>query len=441
MESEDNFYIHLNSNVNDLIIDDCEQSEALCKNKIGNFVNRLNRRIQLKGSWEVAMTNIQYRKSWKTVPEDQELGIYCEGEEMKLDEKFPKGNYSNPRAIIVKLNEIFSTVNEPTIEFMPQFHYDAGLTNRVKIKLGRKKLNNGNKIIFPKLSEYLAGFLGVVHTQSEFEKITKKLADFEKDNYKIENDKNLSNSTKNNDTPSQLTESKPSEETEMKKETDQNKSETIVTTTSTATTTTTSTNTTTNIDESLKKVKLSPNIAITYSPSDPVFNTFDIPKTETSSKKPEPSRKRLRKKDPPLPKYFTPPEDDTFDPTKVIPAQYNDSPVLISAAKNEIYLNALNDVTIHGPTDTLYIYCNLIQPTLIGNFEAQLIRRVAVPFKEPFGNLCEDLCLSKEYYPLLYNEFDRIEIDIHDDSGKTINFEFGKVALTLHFRKVNNYGV
>ena len=58
-----------------------------------------------------------------------------------------------------------------------------------------------------------------------------------------------------------------------------------------------------------------------------------------------------------------------------------------------------------------------------------------MPSDKKFGDLCEEHFTNKEYYSLLYNEFDRIEIEIKDDEAKRVNFRFGKVALTLHFRK------
>ena len=38
------------------------------------------------------------------------------------------------------------------------------------------------------------------------------------------------------------------------------------------------------------------------------------------------------------------------------------------------------------------------------------------------------------YVPLQKKNFDSIEIDIRNDIGKPIPFEYGKVIVTLHFR-------
>ena len=168
-----------------------------------------------------------------------------------------------------------------------------------------------------------------------------------------------------------------------------------------------------------------------------------IPEPSKTSQKQESSKETPPKKpvDPPQPPPPPPPEEPPFDNElfeKLTRGQnYNpsDDPNVISVSNSNTYWHSLKEVSLYGPTDTLYIYCDVVKPTPIGNIEAQLLRRVGVPTDKNFGDLCEINYTRPEYYPVLFEEIERIEIDIRDDSANRVNFRFGKVALTLHFRK------
>ena len=408
----------MNSNINELDTDSCENEEYFCKNSIGNFVNRFNRRVNLKGSWEVALTNIQYRKSWFNVREDQTLELFGLGREYRLSEKFPSGNYPDPQDLIDELNDLYGNVREASIEYAPQFTYNRN-SNTVSIRVGKKITS---EFLIPKVSKYLADYLGLPYSSDEFKTLNEKLVSSVSQNYQISSQKNQQPASQTKDA-SQT--SKPLPDSQQTDQPVQNQLH--------------------DATESEKKVKISSDIAITIDNTDPSKSTFDIPGvTDTHRKKPEqpaPTRRRKVKQE----KLDLPPEDVKFDPRIRVSQKanrdfINDSPSLISANQVFTWIHMLKEVSLHGPTDTLYIYCSLVQPTLIANVEAQLIRRVGVPSDKKFRDLCEVNYTSKEYYPLLFNEFDRIEIDIQDDSGKTVDFRFGKVALTLHFRKKFTYG-
>ena len=100
-----------------------------------------------------------------------------------------------------------------------------------------------------------------------------------------------------------------------------------------------------------------------------------------------------------------------------------------------IYIEGISQVTINAGINSLYIYCDIIKPTIIGNTEARIIRRVEVPSDKHFGDTVEIGYISPQYYSLVSEEISHIEIDIKDDTNETIQFNSGRTALTLHFRK------
>ena len=107
--------------------------------------------------------------------------------------------------------------------------------------------------------------------------------------------------------------------------------------------------------------------------------------------------------------------------------------------QDRIYVEGFNEVTLYGTIKSLYVYCNIIKPVIVGDKEVPLIRRVEIPSEKKFGQTVEITYTRPHYYPLVYHEFESIEIDIKDDTDRTIQFAFGRVALTLNFReKIDN---
>ena len=98
----DSFYIFLPSNVS---------SGDYFENKIGNYTTKLSTRICLQDSYEVAMTEISYTKSWYNLQEDSYISIKKYGAltpypTMVEDEyvRIRAGCYENIKSLIDKIN-------------------------------------------------------------------------------------------------------------------------------------------------------------------------------------------------------------------------------------------------------------------------------------------------------------------------------------------------
>ena len=72
----------------------------------------------------------------------------------------------------------------------------------------------------------------------------------------------------------------------------------------------------------------------------------------------------------------------------------------------------------------------------VGNIKAPLLR--VVDAAGNFGDLIHILYSTPQYVPVSRKEFNTVEIDIRDDSGNSVLFDFGKVVVTLHFRRSRN---
>ena len=55
-----------------------------------------------------------------------------------------------------------------------------------------------------------------------------------------------------------------------------------------------------------------------------------------------------------------------------------------------------------------------------------------------FGDLIHRLYTTPQYVSVSKKEFNTLEIDIKDDTGRPVPFEFGLVVAILHFRRSRN---
>jgi hypothetical protein len=91
---------------------------------------------------------------------------------------------------------------------------------------------------------------------------------------------------------------------------------------------------------------------------------------------------------------------------------------------------------VRGGVDSLYVYCDLIEPQIVGNSMQQLLR--IVPIKGRHGDYISSVFVAPHYIPILRKEFSTVEIIIKTDSDRIVPFEFGKCVAKLHFRKVSS---
>ena len=83
--------------------------------------------------------------------------------------------------------------------------------------------------------------------------------------------------------------------------------------------------------------------------------------------------------------------------------------------------------------DIIYVYKDVVESRIVGDSLAPLLRALHVGGRH--GATVSDRFANILYVPLLYSHFKSIEIDIREDTGRIVPFEFGKVTVTLHFRR------
>lgn len=81
---------------------------------------------------------------------------------------------------------------------------------------------------------------------------------------------------------------------------------------------------------------------------------------------------------------------------------------------------------------SLYVYCSIVEHTVVGDSKVPLLRVVNVSGQE--GKMVSKIYQNVQYIPVLIKSFSSIEIDIKDDAGRPIPFQRGRVIATLHFK-------
>jgi len=81
----------------------------------------------------------------------------------------------------------------------------------------------------------------------------------------------------------------------------------------------------------------------------------------------------------------------------------------------------------------LFVYCNLVQPQIVGNALAPLLR--TTPVEGVYGQSIDKVFLDPHYIPLRNKSFDTVEIAIKDDTDTPVGFQFGKTIIKLHLRR------
>lgn len=105
-------------------------------------------------------------------------------------------------------------------------------------------------------------------------------------------------------------------------------------------------------------------------------------------------------------------------------------------AKIEISKNPYVD--IKGGIHHLYVYTNIVEPTITGDTYANTLRVIAVKPGYSHGEQITIPYDRPQYHLLNTNQLSVIEILILDGSGEKIPFTFGTASVLLHLRKIND---
>ena len=90
----------------------------------------------------------------------------------------------------------------------------------------------------------------------------------------------------------------------------------------------------------------------------------------------------------------------------------------------------VTDLTV---VSTIYVYCDIVEPQVVGDTSAQLLK--SIPAEGKFGDVIAKTFTNIQYVPVQTKSFENVEVLLRNDTGDPVPFERGKVIITLHFKQ------
>ena len=110
-----------------------------------------------------------------------------------------------------------------------------------------------------------------------------------------------------------------------------------------------------------------------------------------------------------------------------------DSRTSIESSARSMFVRAYSIVDLRRGFESLYVYSSIVEPRIVGDKIAPLLR--IVPITGRHGEMVAARFDHVQYMPVLSREFEAVETEIRDDTGRPVPFERGKVTVTLHLRR------
>lgn len=112
---------------------------------------------------------------------------------------------------------------------------------------------------------------------------------------------------------------------------------------------------------------------------------------------------------------------------------HNPEYLIPNDAENSTTFEAIGNIDLLSEFYYIFIYTNLIRFTRVASDKAPLLR--TIPVKGRYGDHISLVFNNIYYYSLASNFFSEIRIELRNDTGELISFDFGRTYVKLHFRK------
>ena len=87
------------------------------------------------------------------------------------------------------------------------------------------------------------------------------------------------------------------------------------------------------------------------------------------------------------------------------------------------------------PTNLL-VYADICKPYITGDVYTRLLRNIAMDHTfGSYGGIVSKSFSQPIYIPLICPSFETIKIDLRSPTGHHVQFDYGTLTVTLHFRK------
>lgn len=114
---------------------------------------------------------------------------------------------------------------------------------------------------------------------------------------------------------------------------------------------------------------------------------------------------------------------------------FKENPLLFYQTEDIVLVKAVHPPDMFGGMHYFYIYCDIAEPQVVGNMLAPLLQVINV--EGDYMQIVNHSYISPHYIPVLKKSFNNIEINIKNDIGDPVPFQFGKTIIKLHFRRIS----
>lgn len=83
----------------------------------------------------------------------------------------------------------------------------------------------------------------------------------------------------------------------------------------------------------------------------------------------------------------------------------------------------------------VFVYCSIVKQRVVGDVAAKLIRTIDPSKGKRFGSVVSQVFKSIYFCPIDTFDFNEIEVQLLDDTGKEPIFKFGSFRITLQFKQ------
>ena len=94
---------------------------------------------------------------------------------------------------------------------------------------------------------------------------------------------------------------------------------------------------------------------------------------------------------------------------------------------------APNPPDMTGGLTALYVYCDILNVSVVGNTHEKLLR--IVPIKGKYQDVVNHEFVNPDYIDVLHKNFSSVAITIKTDRDLPVAFKFGKAIVKLHFKR------
>ncbi|CAI4220861.1 unnamed protein product [Auanema sp. JU1783] len=98
---------------------------------------------------------------------------------------------------------------------------------------------------------------------------------------------------------------------------------------------------------------------------------------------------------------------------------------------------ALHPVDYANNLHSMYIYCDAVQYSIIGSEKGSLLACIPTPPPNDFGRMISRSFSPIRYVPVSSDNIDAIRIEILDEFGRPISFNYGSTIVQLHITTID----